>query len=56
MMHDRCLERKKERKKEKKKKKQGRDNSSCHFSDEYFLPCFLCKHPTIFFQNKNRIF
>ena len=26
------------------------------FSDQYFLPCFLCKHLTILFQNKNVIF
>ena len=40
---------------ETEKKKQGRDNS-CHFSDQYFLNCFLCEHPTILFQNKNGIF
>ena len=40
----------------KEREKQGRGNDSCHFSDQYFLPCFLCKHPTIMFQNKNGIF
>ena len=49
MTHDRCLERQRE-------KKQGKGNDSFHFSDQYFLPSFLCKHPTILFQNKNEIF
>ena len=49
MTHNQCLERERER-------KQGRGNDSCHFSDQYFLPCFLCKHPTFLFQNKNGIF
>ena len=35
---------------------KGRGNDSCHFPGQYFLPCFLCKHPTILFQNKNGIF
>ena len=35
---------------------KGRGNNSCHFSDQYFLPCFLCKHPNILSQNKNGIF
>ena len=48
MTGDQCLER--------KKKKQGRGNNSCHFSDQYFIPYFLCKHPTILIQNKNGIF
>ena len=52
MMHDWCLEREGERERE----KQGGGDDSCHFSDQYFLPCFLCKHPTILFQNKNGIF
>ena len=43
MTHDRCLER--ERGAE--GKKQGRGNNSCHFSDQYFHPCFLCKHPAM---------
>ena len=43
-----CLERDRE--------KKGKGNNSCHCSDQYFLPCFLFKHPTIFFQNKNGIF
>ena len=47
MAHDRCLER---------ENKQGRGNGSCHSSYQYFLPCFLCKHPTILFQKKNGIF
>ena len=50
MTHDRCLERERER------EKQGRGNDSCHFSDQYFLPCFLRKHLTILFQYKNGIF
>ena len=35
---------------------KGRGNNSCHFCDQYFLPCFLCKHPNILSQNKNGIF
>ena len=50
MTHNRCLER------EREKKKQCRGNDSCHFSDQYFLPCFLCKCPAILFQNKKGIF
>ena len=41
---------------ERGRKKQGKGNDSCHFSDQYFLPCFLCKHPSILFQNKNGYF
>ena len=52
MMHDWYLEREGERERE----KQGGGDDSCHFSDQYSLPCFLCKHPTILFQNKNGIF
>ena len=52
MTQDRCLERERER----EKKKHGRGNDSCHFSDQYSLPCFLCKHSTIVFQNRNEIF
>ena len=37
-------------------KKQGSKNDSFHFSDQYFFDCFLCKGPTILFQNKNGIF
>ena len=33
------------------RKKQGRGNDSCHFSDHYFLSCFL--YSTILFQKKN---
>ena len=29
---------------------------SCNFSDQYFILSFLCKHPTILFQNKKGIF
>ena len=47
-MRDQCLER--------GRKKQGKGNDSCHISDQYFLPCFLCKHPSILFQNKNGYF
>ena len=43
MTHDQLLERRRE--------KQGRGNDSCHFSDLYFLPCFV--YSTILFQNKN---
>ena len=43
MTCDRCLKR--------GRKKQGRGNDCCHFSDHYFLPCFL--YSTILFQNKN---
>ena len=35
---------------------KGRGNNSCNFSDQCFLPCFLCKHPNILSQNKNGIF
>ena len=45
-----------EREREREREKQDRGNDSCHFLDQYFLPCVLCKHPTILFQNKNRIF
>ena len=38
------------------REQQGRGNDSCHFFDQYFLPCFLCKHPSILIQNKNEIF
>ena len=48
MTRDRCLER--------GSKKQGKGSDSCHFSDQYFLPCFLCKHPTIEIQSKNGYF
>ena len=46
MTDDQCLER----------ERGGKGNDSCHFSDQYLLPCFLSKHPTILFQNKNEIF
>ena len=52
MTQDRYLERDRERERE----KQGRGNYSYHFSDQYFVPCFLCKHPSILLQNKNGIF
>ena len=39
-----------------REKEQGRGNDSCHICDQYFLPCFLCKHPAILLQNKNGIF
>ena len=51
MTHNRCLARERE-----KEKNQGRGNDYCHFSDQYFRPCFLCKHLTLLFQNKNGIF
>ena len=34
---------------------KSRGNNSCHFSDQYFLPSFLCKHLTVLSQNKNGI-
>ena len=46
MMCDQCLER--------GRKEQGGGNDSCHFSDHYFLSCFL--YSAILFQNKNGIF
>ena len=54
MTHDRCLEKEREVK-QKQKQKQGRGNDSCHFSDQYFLPCFLCKLSTILFQNNIKL-
>ena len=45
-----------ERERERETKKQGNGNHSCHFTDQYFLHYFPCKHPTILFQNKNGIF
>ena len=53
MMNNQCLEREREKR---GREKLCRGNNSCHFSDQYFLPCFPCKHPTILFQNKNGIF
>ena len=41
MMHDQCLER--------GRKNLVKGSDSCYFSDQNFLPCFLCKHPTIMF-------
>ena len=41
---------------ERRGKKQGKGSGFSHFSDQYFLPCFLCKHPTIMFQKKNGYF
>ena len=41
MMHDQCLER--------GRKKQVKGSDSCYFSDQHFLHCFPCKHPTIMF-------
>ena len=38
------------------REREGRGNNSCHFSDPYFLSCFLCKHAIILSQNKNGIF
>ena len=54
MTQDRYLERERER--EREREKQGRGNYSYHFSDQYFVTCFLCKHPSILLQNKNGIF
>ena len=34
---------------------RSRGNNSCDFSDQYFLPSFLCKHPTVLSENKNGI-
>ena len=36
--------------------RQREKKDPCHFSDQYFLPSFLCKQPTILFQNKNGTF
>ena len=47
MTCNRCLER--------EVRGKSRGNNSCHFSDQYFLPSFLCKHPTILSPNKNGI-
>ena len=47
MTDNRCLE---------KERVGVRVGVTCHFSDQNFLPCFLCKHPTILSQNKNGIF
>ena len=47
MTRNRCLER--------KVKGKSRGNNSCDISDQYFLPSFLCKHPTVLSQNKNGI-
>ena len=41
---------------EREGKSKVSDNNSCHFSDQYFLPCLLCKHPIILSQNKNGLF
>ena len=49
-------EREREREREREIEKQGRRNHSSHFSDQNFLPCYLCKYPNIFFQNNNGIF
>ena len=48
--------REREFERERESEKQGRGNDFCHFSDLDFLPCYLCKYPNIFFQNKNGIF
>ena len=48
-----------ERERERQTEKQGSRAGALilgFFSDQYFLPCFLCKHLTILFQNKNVIF
>ena len=55
MTRNRCLERETETETERERGK-SRGNNSCHFSDQYFLPCFLCKRPTILSQNKDGIF
>ena len=44
------------RDRETEREKQGRGNDSCHFSDQDFLPCYLCKYPNILFLNNNVIF
>ena len=71
MMCNQCLERERERERERESEsergrareteteKQGSRAGAlilAFFSDQYFLPCFLCKHLTILFQNKNVIF
>ena len=47
MTCNRCLER--------EVRGKSRGNNSCHFSDQYFLPSFLCKHPTVLSQSENGI-
>ena len=47
MRRNRCLE--------KEGRVKTRGNNSYHFSNQYFLPSFLCKHPTVLSQNKNGI-
>ena len=56
---ERESERERERARETETEKQGSRAGAlilAFFSDQYFLPCFLCKHLTILFQNKNVIF
>ena len=55
----RAREGERERARETETEKQGSRAGAlilAFFSDQYFLPCFLCKHLTILFQNKNVIF
>ena len=47
MTRNQCIER--------KGKGKSRGNNSCHFSNQYFLPLFLWKDPTVLSQNKNGI-
>ena len=54
MTRNRCLERERQRQRQRERGK-SRGNNSCHFSDQYFLPSFLCKHLTVLSQNKNGI-
>ena len=41
---------------EREQRERERERDSCNFSHQYFIPSFLCKHPTILFQNKKGIF
>ena len=66
MTHDQYLERERQRHTHRERHTQRethteresreRERDSCNFSHQYFIPSFLCKHPTILFQNKKGIF
>ena len=51
-----CKIAKKVQERHRESEQQGKGNDSCHFSDQNFLPCYLCKYLNILFQNKNEIF
>ena len=60
MTHDQYLERERQRhthrERDTQRERAERERDSCNFSHQYFIPSFLCKHPTILFQNKKGIF